>query len=523
MKSDVLFVSTLFTFGSIIIAFGCYILLKKTKTSEIRMLGLLFGANVFYILGYALELLAVSVELKLFFNHFQYIGLAFIVPIWLLLCLQFRYGKLKRSWFLLFVIPLMTLFFNLTHTINGLYYSAYGLERYMGFDVLVLTKGFWYFVEVASKTLMMSAALWLYAKTFFQATGMRRKQSRSLLILSLFGFLFSVAAFFGTKTSGVDIVCILLSTLSLLIAMTLYKHELFYLIPLAYSKLFDVLDQPILILSDSLKVMRANAEAKKMFSSSLNTGSYHLLQDLFDAEEIKTDRLSEEYAYLFQKTRSGRTHYYSTKLISLSPSPEKANDENGYLAVLTDTTSHIEQIRTLETLAAGDPLTGLFNRRHFFTVSKGTLNAAKEQDTPLSLIIFDVDHFKHINDAYGHQMGDHVLRVVSQTISCQLRSNDILGRFGGDEFVLLLDNTDTDTAAAVARRICVAVMKKNYTSDSKHIGLTIRAGVGGGKATMFSDIDDLMTLADSALYDAKSTGRNKVCVNTACAEEPVVS
>ena len=213
MKSDVLFVSTLFTFGSIIIAFGCYILLKKTKTSEIRMLGLLFGANVFYILGYALELLAVSVELKLFFNHFQYIGLAFIVPIWLLLCLQFRYGKLKRSWFLLFVIPLMTLFFNLTHTINGLYYSAYGLERYMGFDVLVLTKGFWYFVEVASKTLMMSAALWLYAKTFFQATGMRRKQSRSLLILSLFGFLFSVAAFFGTKTSGVDIVCILLSTL----------------------------------------------------------------------------------------------------------------------------------------------------------------------------------------------------------------------------------------------------------------------------------------------------------------------
>ncbi len=523
MKLDVLFVSILIVFGTFILVLVGLVLRNKVKTSEIRVLGFLLGVNTLYIIGYALELSASSLELKLIFNHVQYSGLPFIAPLWLMMCRRFYRKRHAAHWLMtvmLFVLPAVTLVLNLTHTVNGLYYSSFQMVKWDGFDVLVFTKGPWYYVENVYKTTLLAVSVGLYTVTFFRSSGIRKKQSASLLALSVIGFLLSASSVINTTTATIDFMCILLSASMILIAVSVYKYELFGLMPLAYSRLFDVLDQPIFVLSESGTIIRANTKASQVFTAAMDVRKKQMLSDIFDSEGDNAN-LTRTETKLYRKTGNGQDRYYTVNMISLDP--ESSDSARGYLAVLTDTTSHIEQIRSLETLAAGDPLTGLFNRRHFFTASGKIFAAANASEQPVSLVVFDIDHFKGINDVFGHQAGDYVLRSVAEAISHQLRSDDVLARFGGDEFVLMLGAADTDTALTVASRICASVHNTEYEFDGNRIKLTLSAGIGGGKAPQFKDLDELMSLADNALYDAKSTGRNRVCVSKKCKKKADIS
>ena len=513
MKVEVLCVSILLIFGSLLLTFIVLILRRKIKTPELRTLGFLFGANAFYCFGYALEMLVNSVGDKLFFNHAQYLGLPFIAPIWLVMCLQFcrRWGKSSWKHVLpLFLMAAVTLFLNFTHPLNGLYYASFRIAQAGDMSALVFTKGLWYYVESLARIAALAASLWLYAKELKRSDGLRKKQTAFLLLLSIIGLMLSASAMLMATTAVIDIVCILLSIPFVLISVMLYKHELFNLIPQAYSRLFDVLDQPILILSESWMVVKANPEAQRVFADSLKGKKPPLLPELFDGEEAS----DEPDSCLYRQIHNGRPRYFSVKLISLNT--KKTGSGKGYLAVMADTTAQVEKIRSLRTLANGDPLTGLYNRRHFFAVSNEKLAEAKTLGYPVSLLIFDIDHFKDINDGCGHQAGDSVLRSVSGSISCQLRSGDVLARFGGDEFVLMLAAANTEDAEAVAQRICATVRSTEYLYDGRRIFVSISVGIGGGASSRFRDIDELMLLADRALYDAKSTGRDKVCVNALC-------
>ena len=513
MNLEVLCVSLLLMFGSLLLTLFFLIISKKPQTAEIRALGFLFAANAVYCVGYALELLAVSAESKLLFNHIQYIGLAYIAPIWFLLCLQFYKQQRPISWKLylaLLFIPTVTLVLNMTHTVNGIFYASYQIAQNGGISALIFTKGIWYYVEAVNKMLLLGGAIGLCAKGLAAATGVRKKQAAYLLILSVIGFVMTASLMLTAKTTMIDIVCVLLGIPYVLISVSIFRYELFNFIPLAYSTLFDVLDQPILILSDSKTIIKANSEAKRVFASCLNGNRQPLLDDLFDGEELE----EEEGDYLYYKMENNRPRYYSVKLNSLHK--RNTQDGRGYLAVLADTTAHVEQVRSLKTLADRDPLTGLYNRRYFAAMSGEMLSEAKTLGEPASLLIFDIDHFKGINDEYGHQAGDLILRSVSNSINRQVRDIDILARFGGDEFVLMLRSANADDAETAANRICAAVRDTKYMFDGRRIPVTLSVGIAGGRTTEFSSLDEILSLADKALYEAKTTGRNKVCVNMQC-------
>jgi diguanylate cyclase (GGDEF)-like protein len=513
MKMEILYVSILLIFGSLLLMFIFLILRRKIKTPELKIMGLLFAANAFYCFGYAFEMLANTMGDKLFFNHVQYLGLPFIAPLWLLMCLQFCRRWHKSSW--KFVLPLLlvavvTLVLNFTHTLNGLYYTSFMITQAGDISALVFTKGVWYYIETSARMTALSASLYLYAKELKRSDGLRKKQAAFLLLLSIIGLMLSASSVLASTTAVIDVACVLLSVPFVLILVTIYKHELFYLIPQAYSRLFDVLDQPILILSESWAVVKANPEAQRVFADSFKNKKPPLLPELFDGQEES----DEPDRCLYRQARNGHLRYFSVKLISLDTKSTESG--KGYLAVMADTTVQVEKIRSLRTLANGDPLTGLYNRRHFFATSNDKLSEAKTLGYPVSLLIFDIDHFKDINDACGHQAGDSVLRSVAGSISYQLRSGDVLARFGGDEFVLMLTAANTEDAESVAQRICAIVRNTEYLYDGRRIPVSISVGIGGGASSRFRDIDELMLLADKALYDAKSTGRDKVCVNAQC-------
>ena len=166
-----------------------------------------------------------------------------------------------------------------------------------------------------------------------------------------------------------------------------------------------------------------------------------------------------------------------------------------------------------------DALTGFYNRRQLEERIKQETAKAKRQKTPLCAIMIDIDFFKRINDIYGHAAGDLVLKTVSKTMRSQLREYDVAGRYGGEEFAVLLPFTKTEEAVMVAERLRQAVENKkidlskiNHEMPNKIIDVTISLGIYELKVS--DSADDLLKEADKALYQAKETGRNRIIIKT---------
>jgi len=163
----------------------------------------------------------------------------------------------------------------------------------------------------------------------------------------------------------------------------------------------------------------------------------------------------------------------------------------------------------LFTFAAVDSLTNLYNRRYILNEMENQFKIARRNNRLFSLIIIDIDDFKLINDTFGHQAGDEFLRQTASTINHALREQDICGRFGGEEFLIILPETDIEGAFQLANRI----RKRIEESELLHNGNSIKATISAGVSRFDSRIDSTKTLfemADHALYDAKYSGKNKV-------------
>ncbi len=169
---------------------------------------------------------------------------------------------------------------------------------------------------------------------------------------------------------------------------------------------------------------------------------------------------------------------------------------------------HVLQ-QALKLAATTDPLTGLVNRRAFEPILSRELHRCARLDHPLCLVVMDLDHFKEVNDAHGHQEGDRLLGEVSRAWSETLRSTDVLARAGGDEFVLLLPSTNRTQAVEMLERLATA------TDQEFSAGLAVAAAG--------SSVEDLLRLADDACYHAKQTGRGRVVVAEAVSSSAVVT
>jgi two-component system cell cycle response regulator len=167
----------------------------------------------------------------------------------------------------------------------------------------------------------------------------------------------------------------------------------------------------------------------------------------------------------------------------------------------------VVQSKRLEALIFEDPLTGLSNRRFILTQLGGQVSAARRHGRPLSIAIIDIDHFKAVNDEYGHAAGDQVLAGVTRSLREHLRAEDQLGRLGGEEFLALLPDAGATAAAVAAEKLRREIAGQEVSYERRVLSVTISAGwaTWGGETP-----DDLLRRADAALYDAKRAGRNRV-------------
>lgn len=173
-------------------------------------------------------------------------------------------------------------------------------------------------------------------------------------------------------------------------------------------------------------------------------------------------------------------------------------------------TNELEKAKEMaEQQARTDPLTGLANRRSFFELGSYALETAKREALDLAIIMLDLDKFKMINDEYGHAVGDVVLKEVANTLTISIRASDICARLGGEEFAILLCNTDLHGAALVAEKIRTSLSMIVISANEEKIQFTASFGVAQ-LANTSEQLDDLLKLADERLYQAKNSGRNRV-------------
>jgi len=191
----------------------------------------------------------------------------------------------------------------------------------------------------------------------------------------------------------------------------------------------------------------------------------------------------------------------------------------GRMLIYSDVTDIVRAAEEMEKLATIDGMTGIFNRRHFLALADREWYRARRYGRPLSFLMIDIDYFKAINDRFGHDVGDRAIVHVANVAGGCKRTSDLLARIGGEEFALLLPETEIAQAELVAERLRRAVAASPL-ADVSH-SATVSIGVATSDETM-AGISDLMKAADQALYAAKRSGRNRVMSSIAATDAPAL-
>jgi diguanylate cyclase (GGDEF)-like protein/PAS domain S-box-containing protein len=248
--------------------------------------------------------------------------------------------------------------------------------------------------------------------------------------------------------------------------------------------------------------------------------SEHFDDGRFDILEAKVKQVletGEDEVYEFEVPGPAGMTFHSVHMVA---ELDESGTVTGVLALGRDLTERKRMEEELEHQAHSDYLTGLTNRRHFLEQAESELSRLNRCGGALALIMFDIDFFKQINDTHGHDIGDLVLQKIAAISRETMRVIDIIGRIGGEEFVVLLPQTGRQQAAEAAERLRIAIAEGEVRLEN---GLPVRFSASFGVVTLSDDsgahdrplgIDDLLIRADSAMYQAKQTGRNRVCLSS---------
>lgn len=281
----------------------------------------------------------------------------------------------------------------------------------------------------------------------------------------------------------------------------------------ALRRLFSASPVPMLLVRGSdERVLWANESAASMLRIATDTLPGSSVSTVFAYRSELTDLLDalrrsgrDETREVQLRTLDGETFW---ALLSACRVTFGADD--AVMIGFSDLTAQKAVEHQLRFLAQRDPLTQAYNRHHFWQLALTEMARVRRYHRPLSLAMIDVDHFKRVNDRYGHDVGDRMLKMIVDTCRESLRENDVLARYGGEELVVLFPETTIDRAQAVVERLRERIAEAELTlEDGRSVTATVSIGIAGVRQPD-EGLDSLLKRADDALYAAKDHGRNRV-------------
>lgn len=500
--------------GVLSVLLAIYAYYNKTKFTGMKVFMWSTILTAVYTFAFAFELASESLSEIRFWLNIEYIGMPFIAPCSLLLVMHYvgleKFNTPKQAWGL-FVIPAITLLMVTTNDYHHLFYKTLYLRPHVPTPMVDVMPGLWYYIHGSYTSGSMFASLFILASYWRKTKSTYRKQMITMAIGISLPMLGALLYVLGLTPLGMDPVPILMCVTSGLYVVSIFSTALLTVAPIARDHIFESMRDGVLVLNLENQIMDFNGAASQIIPALTPSAIGHKLEHIWKrgaesgAFSFGVDP-SGEHEQELKWIRGGETFYYRIRASGLF----KPNGQlTGRTIVMIDVTEHTLLQNKLRHLAEIDGLTSIYNRTFFMEKSRRLLTSAHQTKQPLSFILFDIDHFKQINDRYGHSVGDFALQHVIAICQQCLPDNALLGRYGGEEFAIALPDTPLAQAGQAAERLRKEIAGNPLYSAAKTITITASFGVTQAR-TAELPLEALLSEADIALYRSKHSGRNAV-------------
>ena len=500
---------------SIIASSICFILAilvwKQRKTPAAKSFYWLLLSVFIWSICQAFTFLNEALFWKVIIGKIQYIGIVFTPVSYLVFSLvMINYAHLinLRRILYLCVIPMITLVLVMTNEYHHLIWQTFTISQDNPIFVNV-SYGLWFAIHTVYSYLLIASAAIAAIVVYFKDSNSH--VNIKLVIIAPLAVVVPNIIYLQDASSftRVDLTPLGFALGMLMFSWALLKENLLQLVPIARDVLFQKMKDSILVLGPDFRIVDINISAAKLFKVNINQVVGTLFVETISEQKILDQLINKSYSEISIKKQ------YFQALRTLVTIDKTGTI--GYLIVLRDITllketqhnlvetqAKLEQAnRSYKNLANTDMLTNLPNRRRFFEKFSDELERADRHQSVFCLLIMDLDFFKKINDSFGHPEGDAVLKRVAKVMKKTVREADYLGRIGGEEFGIILTETNKEEAKLFAERIRKAIAdchREKETAITVSIGLTQRLEN--------DDLESIYDRADKALYQSKSNGRN---------------
>lgn len=469
-------------------------------------LAFLFGnvAVFFYALGSLFEITAATPDQALAALTVEYVGITTLGPLWFLTVVSATRGAWvvsPRRGILLFIVPVLLVVLVATNSTHHLFYTSLVLEHRGPFTVPVLGKGPFYMLNMVYMNVFLFLGTLTTALEARKAQGLQR---RSLLILFTASFLpWSGMAIYqlGWSPWGLDTAPFGLTLSAVVFSIALFRYRLFDLMPLVLDHVFSAMKEGVMVVDDRGRLVGVNPALTAILP---DLGPQQVGQELKNLSAAAPLLGTSPDLVL---TIEGRRRVFQ---IDRSPLLDERKNHRGQILLLSDISLREELAARLARMARTDELTDLSNRRSFLERLRAETERHRRHGRTFSLAMADLDHFKQINDTWGHDAGDAALVHVARLWNSCLRSSDLLARYGGEEFTLLMADTAAPEALVLLERMRSLLEAEPLAWDGQRIPMTASFGVACTDDHEGAAPEVLIQQADQALYRAKQAGRNRI-------------
>ncbi len=334
-----------------------------------------------------------------------------------------------------------------------------------------------------------------------------KKQSAIIIAATAIPGIGNAINVLGAHLLSFDMTSILLSGTCVLLGYSFLRLRLFQIAPIARDRIVETMQDAFVLVDVQGRFVDANTAAKKLFPQLAVARVGTPIGDIEGVSWLDEREDAESGTFSLQDETGAPRYYSISKTVVFHQHKVICN-----CIMIYDVTESKKLLDEVSQLAEHDTLTGLLNRGTFFKKGEQSFREIAAQDGSMSVLMMDLDHFKKLNDTFGHLTGDQVLTTVTGKLSAEFRDTDLFARYGGEEFCAFLPHIEEADAMQTAQRLREIVEATDWGGELADLHVTISIGVAAYDAARHYTLDEFVRCADTALYAAKAAGRNKACL-----------
>lgn len=499
---------------AMLVSVGTYLRIRsKKRVPGMHAILTLLAAVVFWSGAQFAGSLFTDLGVKILSAKLAYFGIVLTPVAWFIFAISYTRRQMRLSATtlnLICVIPTITMIMVMTNEWHHLIWSNVYLTQANGYTGMVTEHGAWFFVHAIYSYALLAVATTILAWQIGQSTG----ELKPVLAVVFAPLVVVIANLFYLSdlnpSPWFDMTTLGFAAAAMILDGGVLRYGVLDRLPVVRDRVVEQLMDGVVVINNDGMIIDINPSALNILGTTRDR-----LSDEPITSFITTVPLADLLANRMNNIdiKLGKNAYDAT-----ASAVDATDPQSDVVLVFRDVTQRREIEQDLRVakeelirLAHTDSLTGIHNRRFFMQRLEEEIERVRRHGSSLSVLVFDMDFFKKINDTYGHDMGDQVLKAVADASMEIKRITDVVARIGGEEFALLLPETDRLGALHLAHRLLEAIESVSLpTIDDEHLAVTASIGVAT-VSVRSKDVENVLKHADEALYKAKHAGRNQVC------------